>query len=345
MSKSLLEAFKTAFGLHGNSGEHGINMPLLDPCYLHLGCGGNVLDGFLNVDFIPDDLRVLGWNLLEPWPSELTDRVDGIFTEDLFEHFFYDEQAYLLCQANRCLRMGSVIRLLMPSFAKVIDCYLKRNDSNAFWRDFYACETPADITNAALRHSGHAWLHDNESIAHLALKFGFKSVMTTCKDSLDARMSEVNLRDETNSLSFATDLVKARSIQCHRVSPSEISNAVLIERDSKGAFYKSITNDPMILYVFPEVPACDIVLINARVLNLLPSYEHNIVKFYFALDEACSFYNDRSLLGAKINNFVQGDIIRSRIKSSDSVSMIRVDPCDMENTIFYVSDLEVFYFG
>ena len=39
------------------------------PLFLHLGCGERVLDGFVNLDFIPHDERVFAWNLLDLWPD------------------------------------------------------------------------------------------------------------------------------------------------------------------------------------------------------------------------------------------------------------------------------------
>ncbi len=59
-----------------------------DSMWLHLGSGANILDGFINLDIAPQDYRVIKWNLLDLWPEELTDKVEGVFTEDCIEHFF-----------------------------------------------------------------------------------------------------------------------------------------------------------------------------------------------------------------------------------------------------------------
>src|SRR6516165_8086341 len=68
--------------------------------WLHLGCGVRVFEGFVNLDVAPQDLRVIRWNLLDLWPDELEEKVEGVFSEDCLEHFFYAEQVYILCNIN-----------------------------------------------------------------------------------------------------------------------------------------------------------------------------------------------------------------------------------------------------
>src|SRR5450759_2272116 len=56
--------------------------------WLHFGCGERVLDGFVNLDFIPHDERVTAWNLLDLWPEKLADRVEGVFFRRHARTFF-----------------------------------------------------------------------------------------------------------------------------------------------------------------------------------------------------------------------------------------------------------------
>ena len=91
------------------------------PLWLHLGCGEHVLDGFVNLDFIPHDERVLAWNLLDLWPDAMADTAAGVFSEDVLEHFFQAEQVYILCNVNRVLQPEAVARPLMPSLTRLVD--------------------------------------------------------------------------------------------------------------------------------------------------------------------------------------------------------------------------------
>ena len=95
--------------------------PEVSPMLVQIGCGERILDGFVNLDFIPHDARVTAWNLLDLWPAQWEGVADGIFSEDVLEHFFHGEQFYILCNANRTLRRGAVARTLMPSLPRLVD--------------------------------------------------------------------------------------------------------------------------------------------------------------------------------------------------------------------------------
>src|SRR5207248_8288077 len=64
-------------------------------------------------------------------------------------------------------------------------------------------ETGADALNMGLRFSGHRWLHSPQSLARMAQICGFEVLPTTCAVSTVEKFNGINLRDETNSLSFA----------------------------------------------------------------------------------------------------------------------------------------------
>ena len=132
--------------------------------FLHLGCGERVLDGFVNLDFIPHDERVFPWNMLDVWPEAMTGTAEGVFSEDLLEHFFHAEQVYILCNVNRVLQPGCVARMLMPSLPRLIDYSTDyAPDADEFLHQSFGIETGADALNIGLRFSGHRWLHSAQS--------------------------------------------------------------------------------------------------------------------------------------------------------------------------------------
>ena len=53
-----------------------------------------------------------------PGPEALVGRAAGVFSEDVLEHFFRNEQVYILCNINRVLAADGVARTLMPSLSK-----------------------------------------------------------------------------------------------------------------------------------------------------------------------------------------------------------------------------------
>ena len=225
------------------------------PLFLHLGCGERVLDGFVNLDFIPHDERVFRWNLLDLWPDALAGRAEGVFSEDVLEHFFHAEQVYILCNVNRVLRPGGVARTLMPSLPRLVDYSADyKPEPNEFLHQTFGVETGADALNIGLRFSGHRWLHSPQSLARMAETCGFDVVPTTCAASTVERFNGINLRDETNSLSFANDLRKARSITRTLLTPQTVTGATLVEDAADGVQLFVVTAaGPTVQYSLPHL--------------------------------------------------------------------------------------------
>ena len=117
---------------------------------LHLGCGLNVVEGWLNVDgswnarlakyprlrralaaahVIPresakvewrGDLRIL--DVREPLPLA-TGSYDAIYASHLLEHLYLDDAARLLRECYRVLRAGGVLRLVVPDLKAIVREY------------------------------------------------------------------------------------------------------------------------------------------------------------------------------------------------------------------------------
>lgn len=240
--------------------------------WLHLGCGARVFEDFVNLDVVPRDPRIIRWNLLDPWPDDPRGSVEGVFSEDCFEHFFHAEQIYILCNVNRALQSSGVVRLLMPSLAKLIGQYPEyRPGPHDYLTTHFGVATPADAVNYAMRFTGHRWLPDSASIAHMATLCGFVATETDCAHSRTAKFTGLNLRDESNgSLSFAHDLQKTRSVSRIVLAPATVTGAVTIEDLPYDAgLFVSTTPSPTVEYRLPQsLPSDAIVCVNFRSANL-----------------------------------------------------------------------------
>ena len=203
--------------------------------YVQLGCGDRVLDGFVNLDFLPHDERVHAWNLLDLWPESWAGVADGVFSEDVLEHFFYGEQAYILCNVNRALRERAVARTLMPSLSRLVDYGAAYSPTS---RDVmytaFGVDTGGDALNMGMRFGGHRWLHTQQSLARLAQMCGFEAESTTCARSSVERFAGINLRGENDSLAFANDLHKKRNVARTILAPDAIDGARHVEEVSDG---------------------------------------------------------------------------------------------------------------
>jgi predicted SAM-dependent methyltransferase len=142
------------------------------PRRLHVGCGRNYFDGWINADI---DLRAELIIFLEkksPFPN---DSLDRIYSEHVLEHVSYQSGVFFLRQAYRTLRPGGVIRLAMPDLDDLIDGY--QRDWRRFdwinWKEYSFIKTKAEMINVAFRWWGHQHLYNREELARALNEAGF----------------------------------------------------------------------------------------------------------------------------------------------------------------------------
>lgn len=87
---------------------------------VNYGCGGNLIDGWLNVDLFPNDApnyRMI--NLLEKHPFPDNAFSYG-FSEDVLEHLNQAESIFFLSEIYRTLANGGILRLSFPGLEGVL---------------------------------------------------------------------------------------------------------------------------------------------------------------------------------------------------------------------------------
>jgi len=320
--------------------------PLATPLYLQFGCGERVLDGFVNLDFIPHDARVSMWNMLDLWPDALAGVVDGVFSEDVLEHFFHAEQVYILCNQNRVLKPEGVARTLMPSLPKLVDYGAAfKPEAGEILHTAFGVETGGDALNIGMRFSGHRWLHGPESLVRMAAMCGFDVIATTCEASTVDRFNGVNLRDETNSLSFASDLVKSRSIARRLVEPGAITGAERVEDAGDGAgLYVATARRPTVTYTLaPGVDASAFACLNVRSSNLSSFREHNLKSLVIDGIHADSpWHFDETLKSRPCMNVVTRNQLRLLAAQAPSLSTLVFSPAAQPGEYFTLGCAEIY---
>ncbi|HEU6436408.1 MAG TPA: FkbM family methyltransferase [Nitratidesulfovibrio sp.] len=340
--------------------------------YVHLGCGGAVLDGFVNLDFLPHDERVRECRLLDVWPRRLAGQVAAFYAEDVIEHFFLTEQLYILCSMNVLLRPGGVARLLTPDIGQLWT-YGQRFDpavlvgSGDYFADVMRCRNGMDAVNTGLRMGGHRWLHDFTSLRRAAAECGFAAQRTPCATSDDPKLCNINLRDESG-ISFAAELRKTRPLRHLLVWPECIANAVPVaggdpdkspndalpagldggpDREHLDAIqpvFRAVTGDPGITYRLPDVAVQRIAMVNVRSANLSEFREHNFAKAYFRLEESGAVYADRTLHSVPhMNGFTRADV-ETAMRGETTLRSVRFDPSERQGDLFTVGPLELFLY-
>lgn len=146
---------------------------------LHLGCGSNKFDGWVNADFYsgikfwkkyknrPD------WMLDLRYPLNCNDNVwDGVFSEHTLEHLYPNQALSLLKELYRTMREGAWLRISVPDLAKYVDFYCDKQIDETFKLWPTGCE--------AIRSLTQNWIHLSVWDSKLLLRFlqeaGFMNV-------------------------------------------------------------------------------------------------------------------------------------------------------------------------
>lgn len=316
------------------------------PVYLHLGCGEQVFEGFLNLDFLPHDERVRPWNLLDLWPASWSRVADGIFSEDTLEHFFHAEQAYILCNANRALRDGAVARMLMPSLPRLVDYGRTYTPAPGdVMHSAFGVETGDDAVNMGMRFSGHRWLHGPQSVARLGAMCGFEALPTSCAKSTLARFDGLNLRDEGNSLSFATDLRKARAISRTLVEAEAVDGARFVEDVTSGVrLFEATVPHPIVRYKLAHRLAVDdVACLNVRASNVSSFDEHN--QKFLVIDGVRAddpWHFDETMKSRACMNLVPRNVLPLLVRGARDIGTLFFSPAARAGDYFAVGCAEVF---
>ncbi len=318
------------------------------PFYVQLGCGDRVLDGFLNLDFLPHDERVHAWNMLDLWPESWTGVADGVFSEDVLEHFFHGEQAYILANVNRALRDRAVARTLMPSLSRLVDYSAAYSPtSRDVMYTMFGVDTGGDALNMGMRFGGHRWLHTQQSVARLAQMCGFEAEPTNCAQSSVERFAGINLRSENDSLSFANDLRKTREVARTILAPDAIDGARHVEEVSDGMhLFISTVDRPTVRYALPRaVDASSFVCLNVRSTNLSSFLEHN--QKWLAINEerrVDPWYFDETQKSRPCMNVATRNQLRAIATDVHAIASFTFSPTARAAEYFVIGCAEVFDF-
>lgn len=151
---------------------------------LHLGCGTNKREGWINIDsvkgFAPDLLCDISQGL--PY-DDLT--VDEILAEDLLEHFDKYLRFIVFGEWVRPLKIGGIITVQVPNFKKILFKYFKFGYDN--FVDFIFGENMLK-SEVYIGHFGnHKWGYSENSLKDFIKLFGIEPVEIE-KKGLNLRM-------------------------------------------------------------------------------------------------------------------------------------------------------------
>jgi len=170
---------------------------------LHLGCGGNIIDGWLNSDLFPLSNEVVHIDVTKTYPFD-DETFDYVFSEHMIEHISHAQGQHMLKECFRVLKHGVKIRISTPDLSFLILLY--QSEKSELQKKYikWATETFIDtapycedtfVINNFVRDWGHTFIYDEKILSFSLEKAGFKEIT---KFSLNESQDEIlrNLENE-----------------------------------------------------------------------------------------------------------------------------------------------------
>lgn len=162
---------------------------------LNVGCGDEMIEGWLNIGLFPDGeipygtikiingALVLHFDVTEELPID-AGVVRYVYASHFIEHLGFAEGIAVIERCYKAMKKGGVIRLTTPDLELWIKNYYE--DNFDFFRkyknicfnakDQSLVETKGEIFMLQLYDWGHKWNYDFESMKHILEKIGFSQV-------------------------------------------------------------------------------------------------------------------------------------------------------------------------
>jgi predicted SAM-dependent methyltransferase len=177
---------------------------------LHLGCGNNIFDGWLNTDILAGEkIAYLDVTKKYQLPSN---SFDFIFTEHMIEHITIEQSELMLAECFRVLKPFGIIRISTPDLAKIIGMYNQNLDTEKqkyldWVKQNYFPNRNYELHNQYINNYFHNWGHkfifDFETIKSLLEKIGFTNIIEVpIYKSTSAELNNLEMHHEVISVEY-----------------------------------------------------------------------------------------------------------------------------------------------
>ena len=150
--------------------------------YVNVGCGPQVLPGFLNLDLRAATPGIVEWDSRRSLPLA-GEAARGIRAEQFVEHLeTREELPAFLRDCHRALAPGGVLRVIVPDAKRYLEAYC-RGDLSGYRElevpDPFPEDLPTrmDVINHVFHQwHEHRWAYDFETLAHRLTAAGFAKI-------------------------------------------------------------------------------------------------------------------------------------------------------------------------
>lgn len=153
---------------------------------LHIGCGHNLIDGWVNTDYLPVVKGVLPLDATRGFPLG-QNSVDYIYSEHMVEHIPYWEAKKMVLNSFHALKPGGILRIVTPDLQFLIDLlnshpnYTEQQQNYLDWssKRFLGgikFNSAVYVVNNYVRDWGHSFIYSQEAMEDLLKEAGFREI-------------------------------------------------------------------------------------------------------------------------------------------------------------------------
>jgi predicted SAM-dependent methyltransferase len=143
---------------------------------LHIGCGAQYKEGWVNIDINPFPKLDLQYDVRKPLPFADTS-VQFIYSEHFIEHLAMQEGLDFFKECYRVLIPGGVMRMAAPDLSRIIDQYVNDSWQEDFKRSGITwVTTRCEMLHVCLIHQGHRYTYSFEELELRLKSCGFKNI-------------------------------------------------------------------------------------------------------------------------------------------------------------------------
>ncbi len=157
---------------------------------LHIGCGGNIFNGWINTDIVKDSSGSFFMDATGSFPIP-DNSLRYVYSEHVFEHLDPAGQVKYLRESFRTLAPGGKIRVATPNLERILSLF-KDSDEPFIkgyidwnFKVFIGEKWPMSdkvssrveyVFNNYMRDWGHQMIHSRESLSELIILSGFRDL-------------------------------------------------------------------------------------------------------------------------------------------------------------------------
>ncbi len=160
---------------------------------LHLGCGTKKLEGWVNIDSVPECRPDLVHDITRPLPYA-DQTADELLAEDLLEHFDKYIRYLVFYEWTRVLKVGGKITLQVPDFKTILLRYFKFGYDN--FVDFIFGENLWESRIYIGHFGNHKWGYSQKTLKEFVSVFGIETANIR-RVGLNVRLEGIKRRHVT----------------------------------------------------------------------------------------------------------------------------------------------------